>query len=44
MSYDLAKIECGSLDTTLDITAHCFPEDMSHHYVCCTNIKKESKE
>ena len=31
--------QCGSMDMDADNTQHCFPEDASHHFVCCTHIK-----
>ena len=30
--------KCGTLDLKSPLTQHCFPEDKSHHFVCCTNI------
>ena len=39
MSAQAFKKGCGSLDLTNEVTGHCFPEDASHHYVCCTEIK-----
>ena len=39
LSSDSAPRECGSMDLTADETQHCFPEDASHHFVCCTHIK-----
>ncbi|KAK9867988.1 hypothetical protein WJX84_010855 [Apatococcus fuscideae] len=29
---------CGTLDLTSDLTQHCFPQDGSHHFVCCVDI------
>jgi hypothetical protein len=29
---------CGTLDLTSPHTQHCFPEDGSHHFVCCVDI------
>lgn len=29
---------CGSLDLGSPLTQHCFPEDGSHHFVCCERI------
>ena len=29
---------CGTLDLTSPLTQHCFPEDGSHHAVCCVDI------
>lgn len=30
---------CGTLDLTSPLTQHCFPEDGSHHFVCCVDIQ-----
>lgn len=29
---------CGTLDLQSTLTQHCFPEDGSHHFVCCEGI------
>ena len=29
---------CGTLDLSHHLTQHCFPEDGSHHFVCCEDI------
>lgn len=29
---------CGTLDLESILTQHCFPEDGSHHFVCCEGI------
>ncbi len=29
---------CGTLDLSHPVTQHCFPEDGSHHFVCCVDI------
>lgn len=34
-------MNCGTLRKSKE-TAHCFPSDASHHYICCTNIKNLS--
>ncbi|KAK9818442.1 hypothetical protein WJX74_000998 [Apatococcus lobatus] len=33
-----ASRACGTLDLTSKHTQHCFPEDGSHHFVCCVDI------
>lgn len=30
---------CGTLDLQSQLTQHCFPEDGSHHFVCCVDIQ-----
>jgi len=30
---------CGTLDLSSPLTQHCFPADVSHHFVCCTQIQ-----
>ena len=34
---------CGTLDLKSPKTQHCFPEDASHHFVCCVDIQTPEK-
>ena len=36
--------QCGSMNMDAPETKHCFPEDASHHFVCCTHIKTPGNE
>ena len=31
---------CGTLNMKSPHTQHCFPHDLSHHFVCCENITR----
>ena len=34
----VAQKTCGTLDLQSPLTAQCFPDDGTHHHVCCVDI------